>query len=97
MSPGPAGLEQLQQLFTRIINISVYLAFMTLTVMLFWGGIKFIWSGGDKKSLQAAWGTITWAILGILFLAIAWLVLVLVSIITGIDVTKVCFKFDGCP
>lgn len=91
MSPTPvpaAGLIQLQQLFLRIINLIVPLAFIILTIMLLIGGIKFLTSGGDAKATQAAGQTMTWALLGILFLALAWLVLLLIKAFTGVDVTN---------
>ncbi len=95
-NPGPAGLEQLQQLIQRIINLSVGLAFIVLTLMLFYAGIRFIMSNGDPKNIQAASQTIIWAILGILFLALAWLILLLIETFTGVKVTQFCLKFNGC-
>lgn len=95
-NPGPAGLVQLQELFQRIINISVSLAFFALFIMLVVGAIKLMTSGGEPKSLQSAGQTFTWALLGILFLAMAWLILRLIEAFTGVPVTKFCIGFD-CP
>lgn len=83
-----AGLPQLQQLFLRIINLLVPLAFIILTIMLIVGGIRYLVSGGDSKATQVASQTITWALLGIFFLALAWLVLLLIKAFTGVDVTS---------
>lgn len=98
---GPAGIEQLQQLVQRIMNISVGLAFMAVTVVLFYAGFKYLTSGGEPKALGQAASAITWALLGILFLAIAWLVLKLIAAFTGVDVTQFCLGFPGvstaCP
>lgn len=95
MDPGPAGIKQLQELFTRIINLSVPLAFIALTVMLVIAGIKFITSGGEAKPLQSAAATATWALLGILFLVFAWLILQLIEAFTGVRVTQFCLGFPG--
>lgn len=95
MNPGPAGVVQLQQLFQRILNISVSIAFIVLTIMLITAGIKYLTSGGDPKSLAAAGQTITWALLGLLFLALAWLILVLIKAFTGVDVLQFCIGFPG--
>lgn len=81
----PAGLFELENLFTRILQISVGLGFMALTVMLVYAGIKFITSGGDPKQISAAWNVITWAFLGILFMGIAWLIILLVQEFTGVN------------
>lgn len=98
----PAGIKQLQELVERIIGLSVPLAFIILTVMLVIGGIKYLTSGGDAKALGSASGTITWAILGIVFLVVAWLVLQLITAFTGVDILNVCIGFSGentnnCP
>ncbi len=95
MGPGPAGAVQLQELFQRILNLSIALAFIALTVVLFVAGIKFITSGGEAKPLQSAGQSITWAILGILFLVLAWLILRLIESFTGVQVTQFCFGFPG--
>lgn len=93
---GPAGKQQLVELFTRIINLAVEAAFLVLLIMLIYAGIKYLTSGGDPKSLSSANSTITWALLGILFLAIGWLILRLIENFTGIPVTKFCIGFTNC-
>src|SRR3972149_4447789 len=93
LGPLPAGATQLEQLVQRIINLSVGGAFIALTVVLVWAGIKYLTSGGDPKSVSSAHSTVTWALLGILFLAIAWLILKLIAAFTGVDVTKFCISF----
>lgn len=96
VNPGPAGKDQLIALFRRIINLSVEAAFTVLLIMLVYAGIRFITSGGDPKSISAASTTVTWAILGILFLAIGWLLLRLVESFSGIPVTRFCIGFNPC-
>lgn len=89
-----AGIIQLQQLITRLINISVTIAFMALTVWLVWSALKlFITSGGDPKALAQAWGAVTWAFMGIFFMVLAWLILKLIAAVTGADVTSYCLGF----
>lgn len=92
-----AGVLQLQDVVQRVINISVGLAFFFATAYLVWSGIKFITSGGEAKALQDAWRVFSWALLGIVFLVIAWLVLLLIERFTGAPVTKFCFGFPGAP
>lgn len=89
-----AGINQATQLLTRLINISVTIAFMALTVWLVWSAIKFfITSGGDPKALAHAWGSVTWAFLGLFFMALAYLILKLIFAVTGADVTQFCLGF----
>lgn len=100
-NPGPAGVLQLQEMFQRFINLSVGLAFIAVTLMLAWAGIKFIASGGEQKALHEVWQIVTWALLGIVFLVIGWLVLLLIETVSGAPVTKfnLCYFFPGgaCP
>ncbi len=89
-----AGIVQVQQLMTRIINISVNIAFMAMTVWLVWSAIKFfITSGGDPKALAQAWSSVTWIFMGLVFMVLAWLALKLVAAFTGFDVTQFCLGF----
>ncbi|MBI2596651.1 hypothetical protein HYW41_00660 [Candidatus Daviesbacteria bacterium] len=85
--PCPAGIGEFEQIFSKIITVIVGLAFVVMLVMLIWGGIKYLTSGGEPKAIQSAHYTVTWALLGVLFMAVAWLILQLIRIFTGIDVT----------
>ena len=94
LSCGASGIVQIQQLLTRLINISVTAAFMCLTVWLAWTALKlFITSGGDPKALAHAWNSVTWAFMGLFFMVLAWLVLKLIFAVTGANVTQYCLGF----
>ena len=84
----PAGLQQIEELFTRIISIIVGLGFVALLVMLVWAGFKYLMSGGEQKAVSQAHQIVTWALLGIVFMAVAWLVLQLIENFTGLRVTQ---------
>lgn len=89
-----AGIIQLQQLITRLINISVTIAFMALTVWLVWSALKFfITSGGDPKALSHAWGSVTWAFMGLFFMVLTYLIFKLIFAVTGANVTEYCLGF----
>jgi hypothetical protein len=87
LGPCAPGLTQLQQLFLRLIGIAISLAFFLLTVMFVYAGIKFIISNGDPKNLTAARQTIIQAITGLVFMGLAWIVLLLID----------AFAFGGKP
>lgn len=82
-----AGLTQIEEVFTNVISVVVGLGFIASLIMLIFAGFKYLTSGGEPKAVQAAHHTFTWALLGILFLAVAWLVLKLIFAFTGVDVT----------
>ncbi len=90
----PAGVKELQALIQRLLNVGVALAFIALTAVLVWAGIKFLTSGGDQKQIQSAYDMITWAVIGILFLALAWIIILLIENFTGVKVTQFCIGFD---
>lgn len=95
---GPAGVAELNQLISRIINISVGLAFVALLIMFIIGGIRWLISGGEPKAVSGAQQTLTQAIIGIVFLALAWLILQLIESFTGVKVTQFCIGFRPfCP
>ena len=85
--PCPAGLTEIEQVVGNIISVILGLGFIAMLVMLIWSGFKYLISGGEAKAVQAARQTFTWAILGIAFMAIAWLILQIVASLTGLPVT----------
>lgn len=96
--PPPAGIAEVEAIFARILNISVGLAFVAVTILLVWAGIKFITSGGDSKQISASWQIINWALLGIVFLIFAWLIILLIESVTGVNlrVFDLCFPGSNC-
>lgn len=82
-----AGLPQIEYLFARVVCTTVPLAFIAMLVMLVIAGVKYLTSGGEAKAIQAAHFTVTWGLLGVLFMAIAWLILQLIQSFTGIQIT----------
>ena len=56
---------------------------LALFVIVIIAGYKFITSEGDPKKVAEARGTLTMAMAGVLILAIAYLILVIISRITG--------------
>ncbi|OGE31393.1 hypothetical protein A3C59_03005 [Candidatus Daviesbacteria bacterium RIFCSPHIGHO2_02_FULL_36_13] len=87
LGPDAAGLTQIEEVFTNVISVMVGLAFIVLVVMLVLAGFKYLTSGGEPKAVQQAHQTVTWALLGVVFMALAWLLLQLIHAFTGIDVT----------
>jgi hypothetical protein len=85
---GIATISNFGCLFQRIISYALGLAGIVLFVLLIIGGFRYITSGGDPKAADGAKKTITSAITGLVVILVAYLVLVLISTITGADVTN---------
>ncbi len=92
MNPLPAGLDQIEKLFSNVVSVIVFLGFIVLLVMVITAGFKYLMSGGEPKAIQAAHQTISWALLGIFFMALAWLILKLIEAFTGVNVTTFNIK-----
>lgn len=93
--PGPAGIPLIEYMFARVVCVTVPLGYIALLVILIIAGFKYLISGGEPKAISSAHQTVTWGILGILFLAIAWLILLLIQNFTGVKVTQ--FTLSSLP
>jgi|GEM_PF-1389842 len=86
--PGPAGIPLIEYMLARVVCVTVPLGYTALLVVLVIAGFKYLTSGGEAKAVASAHQTVTWGLLGVLFLAIAWLILLLIQNFTGVEVTK---------
>jgi len=82
-----ATLQDLEGLFSNVVNIILGIAGITFFVLLLSSGFKFITSGGDPKALEGAKKTLTFAIGGLILIIVSYLILLLIKEITGVDVT----------
>jgi len=83
-----ATLKGFDGLFENVVQIVLGLAGIVLFIMLIVGGFKYITAGGDPKSMEGAKKTLTYAIGGMVFLALAFLILRLIEQFTGVTVTQ---------
>ncbi len=88
-APGdcPAGLSDLEAIVGNVVTAMVGLGLIAMLVFLIMAGFKYLTSGGEPKALQSAHHTLSWAVLGVLMMAVAWILLQLIHAFTGIDVT----------
>lgn len=83
-----APISELDKVFSNVLIIALGLAGVALFIMLIIGGIKWITAGGDPKAVESAKGTVTYAIVGVIFLALAYIILVFIKTFTNVDVTQ---------
>ena len=81
----PAQLSGLENIFGNIVSISIAIAGIALFVMLIISGYKYIMAGSDAKAAESAKNTLTYAIYGIVLLALAYLILRLIANFTGVE------------
>lgn len=72
-------------LIRNIINLLLWSAVMLAIIFVIYGGIKWVLSGGDKAKVDAARGTITFAIIGLTLSFLAFLIINSVLYFFGIQ------------
>lgn len=92
-------LTAVPTLIANILAVLTFVAAISAFIMLIFGGFRFIIAQGDPKAVQAARGTLTWAVVGLVMIIISWLILVFISQFFGLNLTSFCFgvKSDGSP
>jgi len=83
-----AQLRDLEGVFGNVVSVVLGLAGIVLFIMLILGGFSYITSGGDPKKVESARNTLTYAIGGMIFIALAYLILKFIEVFTGVPVTE---------
>lgn len=68
----PAELVGAEGVFTQISNTILYIVGIISVIMLVWGGLRYILSGGDNKKITDAKNTILYAIIGLIIAVLAF-------------------------
>ena len=83
-----AQLRDLEGVFGNVVSVVLGLAGVVLFIMLILGGFSYITSGGDPKKVESARNTLTYAIGGMIFIALAYLIIKFIEVFTGVPVTE---------
>jgi len=83
-----AQLRDLEGVFGNVVSVVLGLAGIVLFIMLILGGFSYITSGGDPKKVESARNTLTYAIGGMIFIALAYLLLKFIEVFTGVPITE---------
>lgn len=84
----PASLSNLEGVYSNVVKYAFGIAGIVLFILLIMAGFRFITSGGDPKAVEGAKRTMTSALFGFIIILVAYLILVVIKLITGVDVTK---------
>lgn len=68
----PAELIGEGGVFTQFTNIALYIIGAISVIMLIWGGLRYILSGGDNKKITDAKNTILYAVIGLIIAVLAF-------------------------
>jgi Mn2+/Fe2+ NRAMP family transporter len=83
-----ATLSCINVIFWRVVNILLMFAGLVFVIIIIISGFKFMNSAGDPKTLDGARNTLMNAIIGITIVIVAFLILNIVSTVTGVNVLR---------
>jgi hypothetical protein len=83
-----ATIQGIECIFKNVSKTIVPFAGLAVFITLIAGSLQLLTSAGNPKTVEKAWKTITFAVIGIVVIVGIWFVLTLIKTITGIDVTK---------
>lgn len=89
-----ATIRCLEPLFQNVVAAVMALSGVALFIMLLVGGFNFLFSAGDQKKLEAARGTLTNAIIGLVVIVLAFLILKTIADFTGLKDQLLDFKVN---
>ena len=84
---GYASLTELETIFANILNVITVLAGFAVLLMLVIGAFRYMAAQGDPKAITAARSHMTYAVIGLFFIVVAWLVILFLDEFTGINLT----------
>lgn len=73
-------------IISALVVLVLVIAALVFFFMLVLGGIRYITSGGDKGSTEAARSQITAALIGLVIVFSAWAIINLVKLFFGVDI-----------
>ena len=81
----PLQLKDLELLFGRVVSVALGFAGIAVFVMLLIGGFNLLTAGSEAPKAEAAKKTITYAIFGMIFVVVSFLILRIIAAITGAE------------
>lgn len=84
----PPELWRINILFGNIIVAVLSFSAIVAFIFLLKGALSYITSAGNADKASSAKNTITYAILGLVFISVAYLILTILSTLTGVEALK---------
>ena len=72
LAPVSNGDPALETRFKDIVNIMLFIIGAIAVIMIIYGGIRYVTSGGDSSSVKAAKDTILYAVIGLIVAILAY-------------------------
>jgi hypothetical protein len=84
-APENVPVVEIGNVISAVVGILLVIAAILAFLYLILGGIQWITSGGDKTGMEAARNKITAAIVGLIIVAAAWAIMLLIGRFVGFD------------
>jgi len=78
------AIKSIDAFLPNLIQVIFFIGALTALLFLFWGGISYITSGGDKEATKSAREKITNAVIGLAILAVVWVLWGLITYFLGL-------------
>lgn len=92
---GVAKLTCLPIVLSNVVNFALIASGVVALFFIIWSGARYITSGGDQKRVEGARKTLTWAIIGLILILISFLIVNIVSALTGVTCIQT-IGFGNC-
>lgn len=80
---GVATLRCIPDLFNNIVQAALIFVGVVAVIMVIYGGLKFINSGGDQKQTTEARKILTYAVLGVILVLSSFAIIYFIGFLTG--------------
>lgn len=84
---GVPTIKGLEAIYNNIISVALLFAAVVLLLMFITAGFKYLTAGGDAKAVEAAKGTLTHAIAGLIVLVLAYIIIQFIEVFTGVNLS----------
>jgi cytochrome bd-type quinol oxidase subunit 2 len=74
---------------SNIINAALVLSGVVAVFLIIWSGFQYVTSSGDKEKVDNARKRLTYAIIGLVFIFLSFLIINFISQFTGIDINQI--------
>jgi hypothetical protein len=81
-----SGEQGLNTLISRLVELFFLFGAIAFVLYFLWGAVDFIISGGDKEKVGKARAKITYAIIGLILMALSFVIFRVIETITGLKI-----------
>lgn len=85
---GVATLSCVWVVLQNVINAALFLSAVVAVFLIIYSGFQYVTSSGDKEKVDNARKRLTYAIIGLVFIILSYLIIVFISQFTGVGIDQ---------